>query len=165
MGTRRERAHFLFQAEAGTVDAPTWRYHAGWMAAALIAATAIWRLLAPYAHHDLATSAFLPPLTIVAFVYLLVFSFFVLLIAISFYFLSAKRLRDRGEPTALAGLLPFLALVSGSLHFLQPQVPDVIAIWYVVGVDILLVAAGLWMTIDLGFRDGRRSPGQADIIR
>ncbi|WP_158811154.1 hypothetical protein [Beijerinckia sp. L45] len=155
MGTRRERAHFLFQAEDGAIDAPTWRRHAGWMAAALVGTTVIWRLLAPYAHHDLATSAFLAPMTILAFVYLLVFSFFVLLLAISFYFLSAKRLRDRGEPTALAGLLPFLALVSGSLHFIQPQVPDVIAIWYVIGVDILLAAVGVWMIVDLGFRDGR----------
>jgi uncharacterized membrane protein YhaH (DUF805 family) len=157
MATRRERAHFLFQVEDGTVDAPTWRYHAAWMAVVLIVTTVIWRLLAPYAHHDLATSAFLAPMTILAFVYLLAFSFFVLLLAISFYFLSAKRLRDRGEPTALAGLLPFLALVSGSLHFIQPQVPDVIAIWYVIGVDIALVAVGIWMVIDLGFRESRRT--------
>jgi uncharacterized membrane protein HdeD (DUF308 family) len=157
MGTRRERARFLFQAEDGTIDAATWRHHAIWMGFALVIATVIWRLLAPYAHHDLATSAFLAPMTILAFTYLLVFSFAVLLLAVSFYFLSAKRLRDRGEPTALAGLLPFLALISGALHFIQPQVPDVIAIGYVIGIDLLVVGTAIWMVLDLGFRAGNRS--------
>ena len=164
MGTRAERAHFLFQADQGTIDPATWRRHAGWMALALIVSTAVWRLLAPYAHHDLATSAFLAPMTILAFAYLLVFSFAVLLIAISFYNLSAKRLRERGEPTALAGLTPFLALLSGALHFIQPQVPDAIAIWYVVGIDVLLAASVVWMIVDLGFgpanaaRPGSQAP-------
>lgn len=151
----RERARFLFQADQGTIDAPTWRRHAAWMALVLGVATGVWRLLAPYTHHDLAKSAFLAPLTILAFVYLLIFAFGVLLIAISFYNLSAKRLRARHKPIGLAGLVPFLALLSGSLHFIQPQVPDVIAIWYVVGVDAALALAIVWTVAALGFRDGR----------
>ena len=138
------RAFFLFRSDAGMIDAPTWRLHAGWMVAALALATLVWRLLAPYAHHDLARSAFLAPMTILAYAYLLAFAFAVLFVAISFYNLSAKRLRARGLPTGLAGLVPLGALLAGAAHWLQPQVPDVIAIWYVVALDLLLAAAVAW---------------------
>ena len=145
------RGFFLFRSDAGAIDAPTWRFHAAWMAGALLAATLGWRLLAPYAHHDLAKSAFIAPMTILAFAYLLVFAFGVLFTAISFYNLTAKRLRARSLPTGLAGLIPLLALFAGAAHWLQPQVPDVIAIWYVVGLDVLLAGAVAWSVATLGF--------------
>ncbi len=90
-------------------------------------------------------------MTILAYSYLILFAFAVLFIAISFSNLSAKRLRARGLPTGLAGLVPLLALLAGAAHWLQPQVPDVIAIWYVVGLDVLLAAAVAWSVAALGF--------------
>ena len=148
--------HFLFRSDQGRIDAPAWRRNALYLALITAVLTGGWLVMAPYTHHDLKTSVFFAPLTIAAFVYLLLYAFAVLLLAISFTNLSAKRLRDRGEPTGLGGLVPLLALFAGAAHWLQPQVSDVISIWYVVGLDVLLVAATGWTVVDLGFRDGRR---------
>ena len=155
MSATGDRARFLFRSEDGTIDAPTWRRHAAWLAALVAAMTAIWLVLQPYAHHDLATSAFIAPMTILAFAYLIIYAFAVLFIAISYTMLSTKRLRDRGEPTGLAALVPLLALFDGSLHFLQAKTPDVISLWYVVGLDVALAAVLVWTIVDLGFRPGR----------
>lgn len=154
-GRASERRRFLFRSEVGVIDAPTWRLHAGWLAALLAAMTVAWVLLRPYAYHDLAKSAFIAPMTILAFAYLVVFSFAVLLIAISYTMLSMKRFRDRGEPVGLAGLVPLLALFAGALHFIQPQAPEVISSWYLVALDIVLGAAVVWTIFDCGFRSGR----------
>jgi hypothetical protein len=156
--SRGQRARFLFRTEAGTIDQRTWRFHAGWLAALAVGLTAIWTLLRPYAHHDLATSPFIVPMTIVAFTYLILFSFALILIAISYTMLSMKRLRALGQPTGLAGLVPLLALCAGSLHFLRDQTPDVITLWYVVALDVVLAAVVVATVYDLGFR---RAPGEA----
>ena len=155
MSATGERARFLFRSEDGTIDAPTWRRHVAWLAALTAIMTAVWFLLRPYAHHDLATTAFIAPMTIAAFAYLIVYAFAVLFIAISYTMLSIKRLRDRGEPTGLAGLVPLLALCAGSLHFLQAKTPDVISGWYVIGLDALLIVVVIGTIADLGFRQGR----------
>lgn len=150
-----DTSRFLFRSEEGVIDPPTWRRHAGWLFGVAVAMTVIWLLLRPYARHDLKTMRFFEPMTIVAFVYLVVYAFGVILIAISYTMLSIKRLRDRREPIGLASLVPLLALFAGALHFLQPQTPDVISIWYVVGLDALFVAAVVWTVVDLGFRPSR----------
>lgn len=155
MSRRGERAWFLFRNENGLINAPTWRLHVGWLAALLVAMTLIWLPLRPYTHHDLAKSALIAPMTIVAFTYLIAYAFAVLLIAISYTMLSIKRLRDRGEPTGLAGVMPLIALLAGAAHWLQPQVPDVISFWYVVAIDTLLAIAVALTIADLGFRPGR----------
>jgi uncharacterized membrane protein YhaH (DUF805 family) len=149
------RARFLFREESGVIDAPTWRRHVVWLAALLALLTAVWWVLSPYAHHDLATSAFLAPMTILAFGYLMIYAFAVLIIAVSYTMLSAKRLRDRRAPTGLAGLVPLLALCAGSLHFLQSKTPEAISYGYVVALDLALAAAALATIADLGFRPGR----------
>ena len=150
--SRGERARFLFRTETGTIDAATWRFHTGWLAALVAALTAIWIVLRPYTYHDLATSTLIVPMTIVAFTYLIVYSFALLLIAICYTMLSMKRLRALGQPTGLAGLIPLLALCSGSLHFLRDQTPDVITIWYVVALDVVLASVVAATLYDLGFR-------------
>lgn len=156
MSATGDRARFLFRSEDGVVDAPTWRRHTAWLAALVLAMTLVWRLLRPYAHHDLATQAFFAPMTIVAYAYLIVYAFAVIFIAISYTMLSMKRLRDRGEPTGLAGLVPLLALFAGSLYFLQAKTPEVISYWYVVALDVALVLVVAGTIADLGFRPGRR---------
>jgi len=155
MSASAARRHFLFRNDQGTIDAATWRANAGVLVLAAAVLTALWLVLAPYTHHDLKTTAFIAPMTILAFTYLMVYAFAVLLIAISFTNLGAKRLRDLGRPTGLAGLVPLLALFSGAAHWLQPQVSDVISVWYVVGLDVALVAAIVWSVVELGFSAGR----------
>ena len=146
---------FLFRSDEGRIGAPVWRRNAALLTLVAVVLTAGWLTMAPYTHHDLKTTAFYAPLTIAAFVYLLLYAFAVMFLAISFTNLSAKRLRDRGEPAGLGGLVPLLALFAGAAHWLQPQVSDVISIWYVVGLDVALLAAAAWTVVDLGFREGR----------
>ena len=155
MGALADRARFLFRSEAGTIDAATWRRHVAWLAALISVLTAFWLMLRPYAHHDLATTPFIAPMTIAAFAYLIVYAFAVLVISISYTMLSMKRLRDRGDPTGLAALLPFLAFCAGCLHFLQAKTPDVISAWFAYGLDGVLVAVVVWTVFQLGFAPGR----------
>ena len=155
---RSERARFLFRTEEGTIDAPTWRFHTGWLLALFALLTAIWFVLRPYAHHDLATSQFIAPLTILAFAYLIIYAFLVLLIAISYVMLSMKRCHDRQLPGALASLVPLLALCAASLHFLRAQTPDVIIVPYVVALDIAFIAAAAWTAYELGTRAAHSRP-------
>lgn len=156
----RERGRFLFRSEEGAVGAPVWRFHAAWLVALLLVLTAVWVALRPYTRHDLATSAFIAPLTVLAFAYLIAYSFAVLVIAICYTMLTIKRLRDRALPVGLATLVPLLGLLAASLHFLRKQTPDAVALPYVVVLDAVLLAAVVWTVADLGFRRGRRDPVQ-----
>ncbi len=146
------RARFLFREEAGTIDAATWRLHAAWLAALAFALTLAWFALQPYARHDLKTQAFIAPMTVVAYTYLIVYAFAVILIAISYVMLTMKRFRALGAPAGLAGLVPLLALFAASAHFLRAQTPDVVALPYVVLLDAALVAVTLWTIVELGVR-------------
>lgn len=144
------RGRFLFRTDQGRIDAPTWRRWTAILFAILAILTVIWLPLEPLTHRDIATTPFFAWGTFAAFVYLVAYAFAVLLIAISHYNLSAKRWRDRGWPGALAGLLPFFALLSGAAHWLQPRVADMVSYWYVAGIDVLLVAVIVWNMVELG---------------
>jgi len=146
---------FGFRTDQGRIDAKTWWQGTALLGALLAVLTLIWLLLAPFAEHDLAKTPFLAWGTIAAFTYLLFYAFAVLLIAICHYNLSAKRWRDRGWPSGLAGLLPLAALLSGAAHWLQPRVSEVISYWYVVGTDACLLAIIVWNVAELGFSQGR----------
>lgn len=137
------------------MDAATWRFHAGWLAALALALTGVWLLLRPHAHHDLRTEAFIAPLTIVAYGYLVLYAFALILLAICYTMLTIKRLRDRHRPTGLAGAVPLLVLLAASLHFMREQTPDVILLAYVVALDAALAAAIAWTVVELGFDRGR----------
>lgn len=154
MGTMGARARFLFREEAGEIDAPTWRRHVAWLAALALVLTLVWWALRPYARHDLSQSAFIAPMTILAYTYLLAFAFAVLLIAISYTMLTIKRLRACHLPTGLAGLVPFLALLSGAAHFLQGKTPDVVSVWYPAALDLTLVVAIGWTIYACGLGSG-----------
>ena len=155
MSEDASRLRFLFRQDQGRIGAMTWRLHAGWLAALTIGLTAIWLVLRPYAHHDLKTQAFIQPMTILAFAYLIVFSFVLILISVSYTMLSIKRMRDRLRPPGLAGLVPLFALMDGSLHFLRDQTPDVITIAYVVAMDVALAAIVVWTIVELGVLPSR----------
>ena len=142
---------FLFRTDQGVIDAKTWLRGTVLIVVVLAVLTVIWRLAAPYAQHDLDSAPLFSLPTLLAYVYLLFFSFAVILGAICHYNLSAKRWRDRGRPPSLAGLLPVLALLAGSAHWLQPRVSEVMPVGYVVGIDALLAAVALWSIVELGF--------------
>jgi uncharacterized membrane protein YhaH (DUF805 family) len=148
---------FGFRTDQGRIDAKTWRQGTLFLIVPLAATTIIWFFLAPYTHHDLATTPFLAWRTLAAFVYLVCYAFAILLAAICYYNLSAKRWRDRGWrfPGALAGLLPLSALASGAAHWLQPRVADVMPYWHVAVLDTLLAAIIIWNMVELGFLPAR----------
>ena len=150
---------FGFRTDQGRTCARTWRQGTLFLGAPLAVLTLIWLLLAPFTHRDLATTPFLAWDTAAAFVYLLFYAFAILLIAICHYNLSVKRWRDLGWrfPGALAGLLPFAALISGAAHWLQPRVAEVIPYWYVAGADAALVAIVAWNVVELGFFGARET--------
>ncbi|MGA2638631.1 hypothetical protein [Methylocella sp.] len=146
-------ARFGFRTDQGLADARTWREGAGLLAVLLAVLTAIWLLLEPNAHRQLAPdSSLFDWATFLTFVYLLFYTFALLFIGVSLYNLSAKRLRARNLPTGLAGLVPLAALFSGAAHWLQPRVDEYLSYWYVAGIDALLVAALVWTVLELGFR-------------
>jgi uncharacterized membrane protein YhaH (DUF805 family) len=153
------RLRFLYQTEEGRIDRATWRRGAGALLAALAPLTLIWFALQPYSSHDLATTPFFAPMTILAYAYVIFFAFAVMLAAVSFINLSAKRFRDRGltPPLGLASLAPLLALVAGAVHFWQPRAAEVMSRWYVWGVDAIFVAAVLWTVYELGWREEPRA--------
>jgi uncharacterized membrane protein YhaH (DUF805 family) len=142
--------HFLFRTDQGRIDVKTWWGGSlrlgGIFALMTIAAV----LSTPYMKHDLAASPFFAWSVIAAYVYIVIYVFALILIAICFYNLSAKRWRDRAKPSALAGLLPFGALLAGAAHWLYPQMGGDVPAWSVALIDIAFVALLFWTIIELG---------------
>ena len=157
---------FGFRTDQGRIDARTWRQGTAFLIVPLAGLTLIWFLLAPFTHRDLASTPFLAWGTIAAFLYLLFYAFAILLIAICHYNLSIKRWRARGWPFpgALAGLLPLSALSSGAAHWLQPRVAGVMPYWYVIILDVALVAIIVWNVVELGYSRRTREIAQQLII-
>ena len=146
---------FLFRTDQGEIDAPTWRRGAAFLLAILVVATIVWRLLAPFARHDLDTMPFLQPMVIVTYVYLVVYSFAVILTAVCYTNLTAKRLRARHRPAGLAGLLPLLLLLAGAAHWLQPRMGDDMPAAMTFVFDACVVAALIWIVVDCGLPEKR----------
>lgn len=148
-------AGFLFKTDQGEIDATAWRRGATLLLAVIVVSTVVWRLLAPYARHDLDTMAFFRPLTIIAYVYLIAFSFAVILTAICFTNLTAKRLRARRRPPALAGLLPLTCLFAGAAHWLQPRMGDEFPYATVLLFDALVLLVAIWIVVECGIVGSR----------
>ena len=144
---------FLFRSDQGTIDQREWWRGVGILAATTIAFVAGWWLLSPYANRGLDERQLIDAMTIVTYLYLMIYAFSVILVAVCYVNLSIKRLRAVQAPTGLAGLLPFMVLVTGAAHWLQPRVSDTMP-WAVVGFcDLALVAVALWAVVELGVRD------------
>lgn len=155
MALDAERIRFLYRTEQGRIDAATWLRGAGALAAVLAPFMLIWLALSPYTAHDLAKDPFFVPMTAVAYTYVIIYAFIILLLAVSYVNLSAKRFRDLGRdwPVALAGLAPFMALVAGATHWLQPRVAEVMSVWWVWGVDAALLGVIAWTVYELGVKE------------
>lgn len=146
---------FLFREEQGLIDAPTWRRGLVALAAPMVAMTLIWWWLLPFANRDLSERAFVDPMTIVVYAYLLVYAAAIMLAAVCFYFLSVKRWRDLARPPGLAGLPLLAALVDGAAHWVQPRVSEAMPYWTVVVLDVVLIAIVVWTARELGARPSR----------
>ena len=146
---------FLYRSEEGVIDRRVWWLGAIPLAAILFVMTAIWFVLEPFAKRGLDERAFLNPMTMVAYLYLLIFAFTVFFAAVCFVMLSMKRLRDRGRPPGLAGAAPLATLLAAAASWIEPQVnsPLVSTIefwaWVVLGVAVI------WTVIEMGLLRGR----------
>lgn len=150
-----EGLRFLYRSEDGAIDRRLWWIGVAPLAAILFAMTAIWLVLEPWARRGLDERAFLDPMTIVAYVYLMVFAFTVMFFAVCFVMLSMKRLRDRGRPPGLAGALPLAALLAGAASWLEPQVGGAFIPAAAIIAWVALGLVALWTIIEMGVLSGR----------
>ena len=157
-GTERGRFAFLYRSEQGTIDATVWRRAALPLGAFFFILTVVWILVRPYASRGLTERSFIDAVSLAANIFGILYSFAVLLLAVCWVNLSAKRFRDRGRRPALgfAGLLPLVILADGALHWLQPQIADVLPGWSVYGGDAIVAALLAWTVAEC--LDLRRAP-------
>lgn len=76
-------------------------------------------------------------------------------LAACFYFISAKRFRDRGRPVALALALPAALFAAAALHWAGPQIDDQFPRWIIMLGDVATAAVAAWCVVELGFMRGR----------
>jgi uncharacterized membrane protein YhaH (DUF805 family) len=141
---------FLYRSDKGVIDAPRWRRGALFLFGLLALLTLGFVYVRPYTEHDLAKTPLLSASVIAANLYDVLYAFALIFIGISYYNLSAKRWRDIGRPPALAGLLPFLALVSGALHWIEARDGTALPPTVLIVTDAVLVLTLFWNLIDLG---------------
>jgi uncharacterized membrane protein YhaH (DUF805 family) len=150
-----EGLRFLYRNEEGVIDRRVWWLGVAPLASIIFVMTLVWFVLEPYSKRGLDERAFLDPMTIVAYVYLLIFAFAVILIAVCFVILSMKRLRDRGRPPGLAGALPLAALLAGAANWLEPQIDGTIVPLLAILSWIALALALVWTIVEMGVLKGR----------
>ncbi len=151
-GSEGEGWRYLFREEQGRIGALAWRRGFSVLAVLMIALTALWFLLLPYANRDLDERQLVDPMAFVVYAYLMVYAAAILLAAVCFYFLSAKRWRDLGKPPALAGLPLLAGLIAGATAWLQPRVAEIMPWWIVGALDVGLIAIVIWQAWELGTR-------------
>jgi uncharacterized membrane protein YhaH (DUF805 family) len=157
MALDSERFRFLFRSDQGRIDPVTWLRGVRTLALVVIPFALGWMMLAPYTDHDITSSPFFVPQTALAYAFAILYAFVVLLVAVSYVNLSAKRFRDRGLSPALglASLAPLAALIAGAAHWLQPRVPEAMALGWVWGVDAVLIGVVLWTAYELGLQPSK----------
>jgi uncharacterized membrane protein YhaH (DUF805 family) len=159
MEPQQSRWFFLFRTDEGRIDAGTWWRYTAMLAAIFAVLTLIWIFVAPFAAHNLATEPLFTFPILAANLYRIVYGFGSILLLVCYYNLSAKRWRDLGRPSALAGLAPFIACVTAALHWLEPRTGGEIPFFVVILADVLLAAILLWNIVELGgiFRIGSQA--------
>jgi uncharacterized membrane protein YhaH (DUF805 family) len=150
------RFSFLYRQGEGFLSPREWVLASLPPTALLVAMTLIWLAIAPAGPRDLATQGFFDAKVFAAFVYLPFFTLAIFLCAAAQYFVSAKRLADRGMPPALAGLAPLSLLLAGAAHWYQPRSEGLSPAWIPLVFDALAVLAILWTIAELGFGASKR---------
>ncbi|MGO9134918.1 MAG: hypothetical protein ACLP8A_12865 [Methylovirgula sp.] len=150
MAEETSRWSFLFRSDEGRIDAATWWRYTALLAGIFALLTLVWIFVEPFAAHDLAKEPLFTLPILAANIYRLIYGFGSVLLLVSFYNLSAKRWRDIGRSSGLAGLLPFIVCLAAALHWLEPRVGGDIPHFVVVIADILLFATLVWNVIELG---------------
>ncbi|MDX7950204.1 hypothetical protein P7D22_03300 [Lichenihabitans sp. Uapishka_5] len=143
---------FLFRTDRGVIDRATW--WRGTVPLAVIGALAElgWVLVRPFVQHGLEQ----PPLAVLgAYLYLLAFSFGLLVLLVCEYNLSAKRFAARGQPRALAGILPLSLLCGGAFAWVLPRSQGTIPDWTGTLAILAVAAVVVWNIVALGIRAPR----------
>jgi len=151
LAAQKPSATFLFRREDGRIDKGVWWYGSLRLGGLFAVLTAVGIFLLPYTKHDLSTTPLFTWPIFISYLYLILYLFAIILIGISHYNLSAKRWRDRGKPSAFAGLVPFFAMLAGAVHWLHPQMPDAVPLWMAILADAGFLALLVWMIVELGF--------------
>jgi hypothetical protein len=141
---------FLFRTDQGVIDRATWLKGMAGILAPILALSAGWIALEPNAMRGPDLARGFDAGIVVAFLYLLLYTFAVILAAVCFYNLSAKRFRARGRPASLAGLLPFSAFVTGAAFWLAPRSEGYFSIAIAYALAGLTLAIAIGTTFDLG---------------
>ena len=143
---------FLFRTDRGVIGRDTW--WRGTVPLAIIGALATlgWLFLRPYTH-DAITQP--PALAVLAYVYLLVFSFGTIVLLICEYNLSAKRFVARGWPRAAASALPLALLLAGAMDWYVPRSQDALPSWSMGPVWVAVAVIVVWNIVELGVRNER----------
>ena len=149
------RFAFLFRTDQGRIDRDTWWRGTLPLFAIAVLGTGGWLLLRPFAEHDLSRQPFIEPMTILAYTYLLVFSFAVILLGICEYNLSAKRFRTRGLASAWAAALPLSLLFGSALLWFIPQSFGVVPDWAGPVAIAAMLGVAAWNVVELGVRQDR----------
>lgn len=150
-----ERFRFLYRQSDGVVDRATWVRASLPPVGIALVLTVIAFVVSPAAPRDLNTEAFVNPLIIVRQAYLIAYAFVLLICLVAEYFLSAKRFRDLGKPSGLAGVAPFTLLLVGAANWYQPLSEGGMPYAALLVVDVLGLAALAWFIAELGFGRSR----------
>jgi uncharacterized membrane protein YhaH (DUF805 family) len=151
----RASFRFLYREDEGTLGRAAW-----WTAIApptltLFVMTAIWLAIMPAGARDLARDGFFDARSVATYAYLLVFAFATLIGFVMIYNVTAKRLRDRGRPPALAGLLPFALFFAGAMRWLAGRAEGAITPAMLSALDVAALAVVIWTLIECGVKKGR----------
>jgi uncharacterized membrane protein YhaH (DUF805 family) len=154
----RQSWQFLYRTDAGQIDARTWWRGALPLAAIVIVLTLLLVFIFPYTEHDLTRSPLLSATALGANLYVIFYSFLLILIGICYYNLSAKRWRDLKRPPALAGLVPFCALLAGAAHWLAARSSEIVPQAVPLAADICFVLVLIWNVAELAGLVRLRTP-------
>lgn len=151
----RANFRFLYREDEGTLGRAAWWVAVAPPALTLIVMTLVWLAVMPPGARDPARDGFFDARSVATYAYLLVFAFATLIGFIMIYFVTAKRLRDRGKPPALAGLLPFALFFAGAMRWLAARSEGAITPPMLWALDVAALAAVIWTLIECGLKQGR----------
>ena len=141
---------FLYREAEGRIGPAEWVRASALPVGIAVAMTALAWLIAP-GPRDLGSQPFFSVSIILVHAYLMIYGFALILLAVMQYFVSAKRFRDLGRPSGLAGLAPFALLLAGAAMWFQPRSEGAMPEWAVWPFYLVALGVVVWNVIELGF--------------